>query len=898
MMLRSTLLALVLAPTLAGCVHIYEPRPAGAPAAPAGDAASKKDDKKDPFKPWDDVLKDTKKIEGLLPVHLKRDQTVYLELAPSDLDRDLAMTLHISRGVGDMNIHDGLPLSDAEVIRFRRVGDKVYLVARNPRFTAAAGSPMKNSLDDNVGHSILEAFKIESEHKETKKLLVDVTPFLLSDYGDIGGSLKDYFDKKPASLDKERSFVSNVAGFPKNLEIDVELTLRAPDPLESGTEALSDWRSIPVGIRYSIYALPEKPMTPRHADDRVGHFLTVHEDFSRDRMETPYVRFVNRWRLEKKDPAAKVSEPVQPIVYWIDRSVPHEFRKWVKEGIEGWNKAFEAAGFKNAIVAKEAPENDPTWSAEDVRYSTVRWTAAHRMGYAIGPSEVDPRTGEILNADVLISSTFVRGWLFDYEEMTPKGAMSRFRSLYHLDSPAIPGAAEHRCLAEMGMAHQLSVASAVLAGTAPGGGMPDEYLGEAIRELILHEVGHTLGLRHNFRGSGSIDADRLHDRDYTRLNGVATSVMDYNPVNLSVDPKKQGHWFNPEPGAYDLWAITYAYSVPEGGPAATPEAELPHLEKIARRSGEPLLAYGTDEDNWLGPFAVDPLTSAWELGDDVARYANERVQICEAAQPTLEKRLIEDGEGYQRLRGAVTRLLFEKLSALSSLTKTIGGSHVSRHHKGDPGAKLPFVAVPAQTQRAALATLVDRVFSEESLRFDPALLSRLAPNRYSHWGVRGSLTPPVDFPVHEWTATYQEMILDQLLAAPKLARMIDTGARLPAGEKPFAVSELLGTLTGASFSEILGTAKPVDSFRRNLQRMVVHRYADLLFARGEDPAPPDARALARFELERIAAAADKALAGKALDVETRAHLGDLRRTIGRSLDAQVVFPVTARPASR
>ncbi|UCF68485.1 MAG: DUF5117 domain-containing protein, partial [Acidobacteriota bacterium] len=556
----SRLFALLAATTLLfGCIHIYEPRPSAAPSP-----AKKEDKEKDkpPLKPWKEVLKDTEEIEGLLPMHLKRDRTLYLELAPDQLGRDYGMVLHYSRGLGDFNVHDGLQLSSTRLIRFERVGDTVYLVDRNPRFTAEPGSPMRRSIDDNTGHSILDAWKVASEKKDSKHLLVDVTTFFVSDYANVSERLKFYYGNKPVSFDKERSYVASVKGFPRNVELDAMLTYKAGDFPTYGGEGVSDYRSIPVSVRYSLFALPDQPMPTRLADDRVGYFLKAVEDFSRDRQETPYIRYIERWRLEPKTPDKLPSEPVKPIVFYVDRSVPHEYRPYVKQGIEGWNKAFEQAGFNNAIVAREAPEDDASWSAEDIRYSTVRWTAAHRMGYAIGPSQVDPRSGEILNADILISSSFVRGWLYAWQQLGPGEMATRL-----LESQRLPGnlpreMAERVCVAELGKSHQLGVQYAWLAALGkiePGAEMPEEYLGDAIRDLVLHEVGHTLGLRHNFKASSAIAPEKLHDTQYTKQRGIAVSVMDYLPVNISADPAKQGHYWDVTVGDYDLWAIEYGY---------------------------------------------------------------------------------------------------------------------------------------------------------------------------------------------------------------------------------------------------------------------------------------------------------------------------------------------------
>ncbi len=903
-MRRVTAVALALLIGLSGCTTVNVSPTGEATAQKTSDtkspATAKKDEKKSPFKKWKDVLEDTKAVDGYFKTHLKRDNTLFLEIPADRLDEDFGLVMHFSKGVGVFNLHDGLPLSDTRLMRFERHGDKIYLVHVNSALKAAAGTPMENSLDDNRGNSIVDAFDIASEDSSTKALLIDITGFVVSDYADIADGIKPYFNRKPIAFDKGRSFVDEVQGFPKNVEIDATLTFKTGDPPIVSSAGVSDYRSIPVGVRYSIFDLPDNPMTPRVGDDRVGYFLDAVKDFSRDREFNPYVAYVNRWRLEKKDPTADVSEPVKPIVYYVDRSVPVAYRKYVKEGIEAWNKAYEAAGFKNAIVAKDAPPDSVDWSAEDIRYSTVRWTAAHSMGYAIGPSQSDPRTGELLNADILISSTFVRGWANEYAEMiAPETMIDRYRAAEEARQLLPPGVAERMCLAQMGKSHQLGLQHAALAALGMTDGakpLPDEILGQALKDLIMHEVGHTLGLRHNFKSSSAVPFNRLNDKEFVRKNGLATSVMDYNPTNISVDPNRQGYFNNVEVGAYDVWAIQYGYApvaVPSGtngdsGNLPVPgDQERAMLEGIASRAAEPLLAYNTDEDTHLGPMAVDPSSNTWDLSADPMAYAMSRRDLVARIQPRIEERLIAEGEGFSRLRGAVSGLVFERVQSALPLTKTIGGLYFVRDHKGDPDARMPFTPVSADRQREVMEFLADNIFGEDAFEFDASLLNKLAPNRLSHWGT-GYMTTPVDFPIHSLVASAHGWILDQLMDNGRLTRMIDNSVRTPGDV--YTVSEFFSKLTSEIWSEVQNpaSARAANSFRRNLQRMYVdHLTRIMLDVRPSPrtrPAPEDARSLARLELTELSSRIGRALEIPSLDRTTRAHLLESKVRIDEALD--------------
>lgn len=955
---------------LAGCrLHIDPPgqwvgRSPDSPAAtPSGSGAASGADaaERDPFKPWDDVLKDTRAVEGWLTFHRKRDGTVYLELPPDRLGQEFGLTIHVARGVSDFGINAGLPQAwETQLLRFRRVNDRVFLERLNPRFTAADGSPMRVALEANVAHSPVQSFRIESEHRETKHLLLDVTDFLLSDYGEVEEWLEAVYAGRPVSLDKERSHVERVQGFPRNVEIDAALTYRASNPPLLPADGVADYRAVPITLRYSFFALPEKPMRPREGDPRVGHFLTAVWDYSDTRSDNPRTYYVQRWRLEKRDPNAAVSEPVQPIVYWIDRSVPHEYRRWVREGIEAWNKAFEAAGFRNAIVVREAPEDDETWSAEDIRYSTVRWSA-DRFAWAIGPSQIDPRTGEILNADVVIASGFTNFLNLEYREFAgpdawglpgfapgdaasagsparsgamgpsalgpfaPSPPFGPFAEAERLIRRLPPRLADRLCFAQLGKAHQLAFQHTVLsvlggldeAGEGAGDDVapnpdgalnaPPEYIGAAIRDLVMHEIGHTLGLRHNFKASSAMPYERLNDTTYTRRHGLTVSVMDYAPVNLSPDPRRQGHYFNVEVGAYDVWAIRYAYEPVAaepadgalafaGGPSAAVEAEREALRRIAAQAAEPLHAYGTDEDNYLGSWAVDPQINAWDLGSDPLRFARDRATIVARVLPGLERRLVRPGEGYQRLRSAFTTLLFERYSSLYPLTKLVGGLYTARDHAGDPNGRPPFTPVPAARQREAVRLLVEQAFAEGAFRFDPELLNKLAPNRLVADGWSDPwLVAPLDYPVLEQVGAIQASLLGALLDGARLRRMLNNELRTRPGEEAYGVHELLATLTGAIWAELETAPRNIDPFRRNLQRMYTdHLIRTALEVRAPFSLvpPEDARALARAELRGLSERIGRALDSPArLDAYTRAHLEDIRVRIDRALDAAVTAPV-------
>ncbi|MEO0254748.1 MAG: zinc-dependent metalloprotease [candidate division WOR-3 bacterium] len=848
---------------------------------------------KGPFKPWDEVLKDTKIEEGFLKIYIKRDNTLYLELSPSDFEKDFGLIMHLSYGLGDLNIIEGLPLSDTRLLRFRRIGDKVYLIHRNVRFRAER-EEFKHFLEENVGHSVLASFKIESENEKTKNVLINITDFLVSDYPDLSRYLKYYYGNKPLRFDKNNSTVYKLKNFPENTEIDVLLNYETSDTPIYGGEGISDYRYLTIGVRFSFYKLPEKPMRIRLADERMGYFLEAFMDFDREKEESPFLRIINRWRLEKKDNSQEISEPVKPIVFYLDKSIPQEYKKYVKEGILAWNEAFEKAGFKDAIVVKDAPD-DPNWDPEDIRYSTVRWISAREMGYAIGPSQVDPRTGEILNADILISSSFVRGWLFDYEELIEP--LKNQKEIERFINTLPEDLRKRLCLYEYGLKQQIGFQYAVLKTLGiikEDKEFPEKFIGDAIRELVMHEVGHTLGLRHNFKASSSTPFEKLNDTSFTHKYGLSLSVMDYNPVNISLDSKKQGDFWNKKVGEYDKWVIKYGYAPcykqKEDGPfpmkgelIEDPVEEFKYLKKIARENTSPFYAYGTDEDASFY-YGVDPLTSTWDLSDNLLKYAEERAFITKNVLPKLEDVLIQEDESYLRLRNAFVRVNYEKYIASLPLIKFIGGVHFNRFHKGYE--KPPLDPVPPENQRKAISFLLQNFFLQNSFNFDENLLNKLAPNRWAHWGMWNSFYP-TDFPVHDFVLFLQKSILEFLFYPERLKRVIDNVVRTK-DKSPFTLSELFENVTNSIFEEVLkDEITIINSFRRNLQRAYVEKLGEVLLS---EKYPSDAKSLSRYELTKVKDKIEKKI-DKIEDLDTKAHLIEIKEKIKKILESSLTIEV-------
>jgi len=648
-----------------------------------------------------------------------------------------------------------------------------------------------------------------------------------------------------------------------------------------------------VTVHYSFSKLPDNPMQPRLADDRTGYFLTAVKDFTRDTEDNYWRRYVNRWRLEKKDPAAAMSEPVKPIVYYIDHTIPAEYKPYVKAGVEMWQKAYEAAGFKNAIIAIDAPD-DPNWDAEDVRYSTIRWITSTQPSFgAIGPSRVDPRTGEILDADILVEASMIQGFRNTYRRWTgPDSWQNQILPETRMKEWPTWMPLEQRCEAEAGAADGAALMQIALlmdGAMPPGTPVPESFLKEAIMWVTAHEVGHTLGLRHNFRSSTSTPYDKLQDKTWVAEHGLYSSVMEYPTPNISSDRAKQGYYYTPTVGTEDLWRIRYAYT-PTG--AADAKADYAAVEKIAGESLQPGHEYSTDDDTYPA-FALDPRSNIYDLGDDPLAFAKDRTGYIATLwkNPTLEERVLGANGSYPVLRRAMDTLLGQYGIALGMAVKYVGGQSMERVRR-DQGRD-PLKPVPAAKQRAALDFLGDMAFAANAFKMSPELLNRLAPDRWSHWGTNTGFGPNADrfdYDLSGRVLGIQTALLNGLTTPTLLARVREAESR---SAEPFRLSEHFDKLTRILWGEVGGGAATAAEFkaldgsgtRRELQRAYLDRLATMVVA---PPAgsPDDARALARLQLQRVDARCARVLAGEApMGDYTRSHLLEARARIKRALEA-------------
>ena len=905
-------LALALATTLAGCASLPGPGPAAdtsAPAAPAATVATAAPAAKaepsrtaittptaprtasttPPTAPaagglraFADVAKDATEMPGMFRVW-RKDDKVWLEVAPEQLDLPMHFQMNHARGVGEARVYGGM-MGFSQIVRLRKVGASVQLIAVNAQYTAAAGTPMAATVRESFSESLLGSAPIASQpHPERKSVLIELNALLLTDlpaasYFTWGVHQRGYnFDARNSSIDDvqagEDSVSALVSAHYANPKAALPPTVTAggtpaPNP-NPPFDTLPDRRSLFLGIHYSFTRLPP-PMPTRVADPRIGHFVEPVFDYSDDRSRTPRQNFIQRWRLEKKDPAAALSEPVKPIVYWIDRNVPVKYRGAVREGILEWNKAFERIGFKDAIRVEVQPD-DATWSTSDGRHPAVRWFAGVDTGFAIGPVATVARTGEILDAAVAIPEIWARGdrrvIREDLNTASLWPAFDAYKTAAGLDPKACTFAID--ALAEVEFGLDLLAARGDFAADGPEA---EAFVLASLKEVTMHEVGHTLGLRHNYRASTVYPLERLSDPEFTAQNGLAGSVMDYQPINIAPHGGRQGQYHQSTLGPYDFWAIEYAYR------PLDPATEAQELSRIAARGAtDPLLAFSSDQEMAAG---IDPAASQFDFGHDPLAYLDLRFRLSRELWGRLQAKEFAPGQPYDVQRRSFDSGLRQAARAAQLATKYVGGVSYVRDFAGT--GRNPLTPVPPQKQREALALLSQAVFSADSFRFPPEFLQRMGVDDLQADGA--GFNP--DFSLSARVLSLQAGTLGQLMSDSVAARLLESESKVDAGSQAFRLSELYATLQAAIWSE-LKTGKDIPLLRRNLQREHVNRVATALL-RPSSTMPADARALLRVDAVALRAELSAAQRRTGLSKEAQAHLAQAWATLDEALKAPLV----------
>lgn len=783
--------------------------------------------KKGALQPYSKVItKDAKSDEGLFTVH-EIDGKYFFEIADSLMGRDMLMVTRIAKTAAGIGFGGGK--TNTQVLRWDKIDKKIHLRIISYTITAADSLPISEAVENSNFAPILASFPIKSLSKDSAGVVIEATNLLTKDVKPLGLPQFRRTQYRVSRLDAERSYVSRVSSYPENIELRHVKTYFASNSPSSSADG-----SISVEMSNSMILLPKVPMQRRLADRRVGWFARGTTDYGLDVQQSKSVRFLDRWRLEvRPEDEAKFRRgelvvPKKQIVYYIDRATPKKWVKAIKDGIEDWQVAFEAAGFKDAIIAKEAPtpEEDPDWSPEDVRYSTVRYLASP-IPNANGPHVSDPRSGEILESDINWYHnvmTLLRRWFFvQTAAINPDAQSSEFK---------------------------------------------DEVMSRLIRFVSSHEVGHTLGLPHNFGSSVAYPVDSLRSPSFTKRMGTAPSIMDYARFNYIAQPEDKGVALMPDVGEYDKYAIAWGYRPILD--ADSPEAELPTLRKwIDDKKGNPLYRYGRQGN------ANDYTAQSEDLGDDAMKASMYGIKNLKVIMNSLQQWTYAEGGDYSELNEMYGEVQSQFNRYMGHVGRYVGG--VKENYKSTDQEGVVYTHAPKAKQKEAVKFINDNLFSTPMWMLDEEIINRLR-----------------DYGTVENMRGMQVRTLNSLLEWRKLGRVIENEAMN--GSDAYGILDLFSDVRNGVWSE-LRNGRTIDTYRRNLQRAHIERLELLMtgemppvpfqfrrfFGPGIDASQSDIRAVVRGELKTMLSRI-RAAVPRTRDRMSKLHLEDAIERIDNILD--------------
>lgn len=812
--------------------------------------------------------KNTSAFKGLMTIYQDTtDGKTYLRLKKDQIGQEFIYWSYSENGLARVGLNRGA-FRYNQVFKVSRYFDRIDFEVLNTGFHFDPANPLSKSAEANVSPALLLSEKILAEDEKTGDLLIDASNLFLDEKFD---RVKPPRPEGPfaamlfglGNLNKGKSKYVNIRSYPENTDVVVDLVYDNPGASNPGGKDVTDPRAVTVRIQHSIIAMPRNDFQPRRDDFRVGYFGQQIDDMT-STSATNYKDVINRWHLVKKDPNAAISEPVEPIVWWVENTTPLEFREIiVKAGLK-WNEAFERAGFKNAIEMRIQPDT-ASWDAGDIRYNVLRWTSSPYPPFGgYGPSFVNPRTGQILGADIMLEYVFVSNRIKQAALFNNAGLLNLFEQDEHLHHAGIDA---HGCKAGHYLQHNYLLGKQALELSGASAERKKQYLEESLYYLVLHEMGHTLGLNHNMKASQLHLPKDLHNRSLTESVGLVGSVMDYPAVNIHPDPSKQGQYFTTKPGPYDLWAIEFGYS--QALSDAT--AEEQRLQRILERSTEPSLTFGNDADDMRAPGkAIDPRVNVNDMSGDAIAYSIERIQLVNKMYADMLQKYSKDGEAYQELLQAYSILGGETMNAVNTISRYIGGVYVERSTVGQPNAKMPFTPVSKIDQQRAMAALNVYLFSPKA--FDDAM----PLYRYLQIQRRGFnfFSQTEDPKIHQRALSMQRSVMAHVLHPTTLQRIADS--RLYGNA--YSTADLFGELTEGVFKADMGGN--VNVFRQNLQLDYVNKLIEIAGLGGRSSifdVSSQSQALAQLNKIMIQ------LRGAGGDAETKAHRDYLRFRIDQAM---------------
>jgi hypothetical protein len=797
----------------------------------------KKDEKKEEEKEKTitEMVKDQSTFDGFLDIYQdKKTGSLMMTLTEEQFNKPMIYFIQTLNGVLEAGHFKG-NYRETKLLEFRKHFDHIEIVATNPRFYLDKNSAISRSAGTNISPAILASMKIEAHDEKKGQYLVKVDPVFLSEQihkvspypqPKVPGAPPPPPSYKVGDLSKEKTKYLGVRSFPKNTDVVVEYVFDNDSPSVGGSDAITDARTISIHMQHSFIEMPMNNFKARRDDARVGYFGQQVDDLTTDKW-APYRDVINRWDLQKKDPTAAISEPIKPIVWWIENTTPVEWRDVITKATLQWNLAFEKAGFKNAMQVKVQPD-DAEWDAGDIRYNVLRWTASPRPPFGgYGPSLANPLTGEIIAADIMLEYVYMKNrWLSE----------SLYTDGTSMEQPTNAQAGLY-CSAGHALHSSLLTAKTVLNASGASSAEMNALSEQSLAYLILHELGHTIGLNHNMKASQKLGAMEIHDAKITKgsING---SVMDYPLLNLAPPGVTQGDYSDTRPGPYDDWVIEYGYS--EG--LTDSKAEEARLSKILSRSNEPGLAFGNDADDMRAPGRhIDPTVMIGDISADAIVYGEGRIKLVKETFKKLQDKTTNKGESYQELLVGFNSLYRAYMGASNVASRYVAGIYLDRSVVGQEGATQPFTPVSLADQKRAMALMSNYLFAPNILQEAVPYYNQLQQQRrmFSNFGSNE------DPKIHDMILNSQKGVLSHLLHRNVLKRMSDSA--LYGNE--YDLNTFMSDLTGAMFDA--DKRSNVTTQRQNLQIEYVNQLIGISGLKGSSGYDHLSKAAATYQLNTI-----------------------------------------------
>lgn len=844
-------LAICLSLTGASNASFAKKKKKGAPT-PAAEAP-----KKDAKKSIKETIKPTKSKDGLFALY--QDTTngsVYMKIKKDQLNKEFIYFNYSENGAVTAGYFKGA-FRDNEIFSIRKYYDKIEFVKENTSYYFDKENAISKSSDANINKPILASLKIVAEEGDEYLIKADEL-FLVESLSQIKPSPNPRATPGSSfslgALSKEKTKFASLRNYPKNTDIVVEYVYDNPSPVNFGGPDVTDPRSVTIKIQHSIIEVPQNNFVPRSDDPRVGYFMQQVDDMT-STSSTPYHDFINRWHLEKKDPTTALSEPVEPITWWIENTTPVEFRETIKAAVLTWNMAFEKAGFKNAIRCEVQPDT-ATWDAGDIRYNVLRWTSSPFPPFGgYGPSFVNPRTGQIIGADIMLEYVFFTNRLRQ-EELFEAAALNIVNDLPELN------VGPNGCDIGHHFMQATQFGNIALAAYSASDIDKKEYIKQSLYYLVLHEVGHTFGLNHNMKSSQLHDLVNVHNKELTTRVGLTGSVMDYPAANVALDKSKQGQYFTSKPGPYDLWAIEFGYA-PSLSDA---NAEKERVKKLLSRSNEPQLTFGNDADDMRAPGkGIDPRVMIGDMSSDAIGYSINRMKLANNILKGLKSKYTKEGQSYHELRNSYLIITSEYNTAAGVISRYVGGVYVDRSFPEQKSTTKPMASVSYADQKRAVKALNEYLFAPNAFDMPADFYAYL---QYQRRGFNGGNEDPK---IHDRILNMQKSVLMHLLSPSVTKRIVD----IQLIGNTYSLNEMMRDLTDGIFKA--DAAGNVNSFRQNLQLEYVNM---LIAATKSDAYAYQAKSNALAQLKAI----KTMMAAGAGSPDTKAHREHIVFAINKAME--------------